>query len=758
MSFGSLTTSKKRSGNSAKRLKNLSPVNEVAPVEWDPSEQQLNSAKFMVERPAAGILHPPGKGKTSITYFAFKTLRDAGVVKTMLVISNRRIIYDAWPRENKKWIGLGFRTATLHGPKKVEALLSDADVYFINYEGLAWLEETCKLHKIKIKDKFDMAVADESTALKNWKIKKVKRAQIVKRLAPQFKRRYILNGSPVPRTLLDIYGQIWFLDLGHTLGNKGQFLNQYFYPSGYEGYDWKPEQGAYERVFEKLKDLVIRYEKDDDDPEIVPVIREVELPKEARKIYDEMEEELFTYIQGKPVESVNGAVAYGKCRQIANGGLYLEKAGKGTTKKRKWAKVHDEKTEELKNLIDELNGMPALIAYEFNHDLERLQEAFPNIPYIGKGVSDAKAEKLIADWNAGKLPMLAAHPGSAAKGLNLQGVESAVVFYAISNNFDWVDQFIKRIARKGQSATHIFVYFFIAKNTVDEVVKAGLEAKEFNQDVFNGFFSRYYEDEATKETNQSKAGVKQIFSLIESAFEDVAQELPPYAPDMDIEFLQFYETAFYKWSKADLLGFCDYLDIEVKKSTTIKVDKLRDMCLEYICKLFGASKEQGWKLTRADVLKLYPNVKTKKEVQEMAFGASKKKSKRERVPPRSKFSPGGEVEANRKALEELEESKAAPNKKTRTPKKHKSMFDDLPDQKDDGTLEDYPDNGKGVNAPHMKKERKAARERVAKKAPVKKAPTKKAPVKKAPTKKAPVKKTVAKKKSGGGFGSRNRRG
>jgi len=545
------------------------------------------------------------------------------------------------------------------------------------------------------------------------------------------------------------------------------------------GHDWKPEQGAYERVFLKLKDLVIRYEKDEGDPEIVPVIREVELPKEARKIYDEMEKELLTFIQGKAIESVNGAVAYGKCRQIANGGLYLEKA-KGT-KARKWVKVHDEKTEDLKCLVDELNGMPVLIAYEFNHDLERLQEAFPNIPYIGKGVSDKATEILIRDWNAGKLPMLAAHPASASKGLNLQGVESAVAFYGISNNFDWVDQFIKRIARKGQSATHIFVYFFVARNTVDEVVKAGLEAKEFNQDIFNGYFSRYYEDDATKDRNVSKAKIKQGFAMLRSAFEDMGTELPPYAPDMDIIFLQMFEEIFRDWKREDLLTFCEYMDVKVTKPKTIKVDKLIDACLEYVCGVFNAREKNGWKIENLEALKLYPNVKTKAEITTMAFGATKKKSTRERVAPRSKFSPNGEVEQNRKARQEAEEAEETKTSTRKPSKKAKSLFSETSDQdkkkptkkvssKDKGSIgAGWDAKVKENHAKYLAKKaedekaasnKKGSKKVAAKKEPVKKVAAKKEPVKKVAAKKEPVKKvaakTTTKKKSG--FGSRSRRG
>jgi hypothetical protein len=54
---------------------------------------------------------------------------------------------------------------------------------------------------------------------------------------------------------------------------------------------------------------------------------------------------------------------------------------------RKVAPLHDTKLDALEELVEELCGAPLLVAYEFNHDLERLQKRFPAAPYIGAGVS-----------------------------------------------------------------------------------------------------------------------------------------------------------------------------------------------------------------------------------------------------------------------------------------------------------------------------------------------------------------------------------
>ena len=330
-------------------------------------------------------------------------------------------------------------------------------------------------------------------------------------------------------------------------------------------------------------------------------------------------------------------------------------------------------------------------------------------------VSDAaqkKADKLIKDWNAGKLSMLAAHPGSAAKGLNLQGVESAVVFYAISNNFDWVDQFIKRIARQGQSATHIFAYFILAEDTVDELVFEQHFAKEYNQDNVTSMFSKHREDEDTEKLNDGVAKVKETFVMMEAAFEEQGQTLPAYSPGMDIHFLQEYEYIFHSWSNAQLKTFCHYLELKASGKTN---EALRDCCLDFICNFFGVV---GCSIEDLQKIKLYPNVINNAEYKKMTgFGAKNRGSKREKKIPRSKFSPGGQVEESRKELEER-------------------LGREL-----EAELEDCRKNRKKKSA------KKTAAKKSAKKTAAKKSAKKTATKKSAPTN--------TKKK--GGFGSRSRR-
>ena len=100
-------------------------------------------------------------------------------------------------------------------------------------------------------------------------------------------------------------------------------------------------------------------------------------------------DQLITEIENAGVVfAVNSGVASTKCRQICSGAVYR---GRGKNRVAEW--IHDEKIEELSQLIDELRGRPCLIAYVYDHERVRIQKAM-KIPHIGGGVSDKRAKEL----------------------------------------------------------------------------------------------------------------------------------------------------------------------------------------------------------------------------------------------------------------------------------------------------------------------------------------------------------------------------
>lgn len=456
----------------------------VLPVKWNPHAYMKKAVKFLLEHACAALFLDPGLGKTSITLAALLLLFKRKLINKVLIVAPLRVAGSTWPREMEKWLDFrGLRAVILHGPKKDQLLREEADIYIINFEGLEWLLNVTKKKNSKGKTVvdvdvkrfkklgFDVLVVDELSKLKNTQTVRFKALKLV---LHTFGRRWGLTGSPAANGLLDLFGQTFVLDMGNALGKYiTHYRQEYFVPSR-DGYNWELAEGSEAKIYKALSPLVLRMAAKDylDLPTEIPNNIFVDLPPEARRIYDELEDDLIAAIESGEVVAANSAVAINKLRQVASGGVYLTPDITELVKKRgarEYAHLHHEKTDALCDLIDELQGSPILVAYDFAHDLERIREKLDaDVPYIGGGVSLKRSRELERQWNAGKLPYLFAHPASIAHGLNLQEAGHHVGWYTPTWNYEEYDQFIKRVLRQGNTSRRVFVHHFLARDTVDE--------------------------------------------------------------------------------------------------------------------------------------------------------------------------------------------------------------------------------------------------------------------------------------------------
>lgn len=442
---------------------------------WEPHEYQKEAVKFLIERGSGALWLDPGLGKTAVVLSAFKVLRTKGLAKKMLVIAPLRPAHGVWPAEVKKWEQFAnYSVGVLHGGNKAKVLKQNHDIYAINFEGLQWLSSQLNGKTWP----FDILVVDEISYMKNTQTQRFKTLKMV---LNKFTRRWGLTGSPAPNSLIDIFGPQFIIDQGATFGPYiSRFRTEYFYPSGYGGYEWKLLPEGEKKIYDKLEGKVLRMAALDhlDLPDLTYNNVVVELPEKARKIYDAFENALTIEIDSGNITAVNAAVAVMKGQQIANGGSYLDDDGSGIG--RVTTQIHDAKTDAVVDLVTELSGQPCIIGYHFQHDLERLQKVFPNAQVIGSGVVGAKLDAIIDKWNAGEIPVLLAHPMSAGHGLNLQGTGHAVIWYSLTWSLEVYEQFIRRLWRQGQK-NHIVVHHIVAKDTVDEAILKAVKRKDKTQ-------------------------------------------------------------------------------------------------------------------------------------------------------------------------------------------------------------------------------------------------------------------------------------
>jgi SNF2 family DNA or RNA helicase len=477
------------------------------PKPWKPHGYQKKAVKFLLEHACAALFLDPGLGKTSITLAAVSFLKKKKVLNKVLLIAPLRVAHSVWPGEIEKWTDFsGLKVVVLHGPEKESLLLQNADVYVINPEGLDWLFDVKKTKtltgkvqvSVNLKTRFskispDTLVIDELTKFKHTTSARFK---ILKVVTGKFARRWGLTGSPAANGLMGLFGQCYVLDEGNALGKYvTKFKTEFFEPIDPQRFKWVPREGAEEKLFKKVSPLALRMSSEDylELPELNEIIHKIELPKEAMDAYHDLEDDLILELGDDSITAINAAVLSGKCRQAASGAIYKDKNLEALvlngfplpTGKDAWVKIHDEKITALESLVDELQGQPLLVAYEFAHELQRFQDIFgKDVPYIGGGVSPKKSKELEKLWNRGELPILFGHPQAIALGLNLQESGRHVCWYTTTWDYELYDQLNRRVWRQGNKSKSVFIHHIVAKGTIDEAVMRSIRSKKKGQNEF----------------------------------------------------------------------------------------------------------------------------------------------------------------------------------------------------------------------------------------------------------------------------------
>lgn len=444
---------------------------------FNPRDYQRAIMSHIAEHERCNVWAGMGTGKTVSTLAALDGLTLASDPFPALILAPLRVANSTWPDEVKKWADLkGLRIAAATGSESQRSHLvhaRHADIVTINYDKAQWLVD----HLGPLWP-FRTVIADEATRLKSFRLKQGGvRAQALGKVAHKRVRRWVnLTGTPAPNGLRDLWGQQWFIDEGKRLGRTfSAFESRWFATKKKHPNDQYGEKfampGAQTQIEQALADCTITIRASDylDLPPLVENVIPVELPPTARRHYRELEREMFTTLAGgHAVEAFSAAALTQKCLQCANGAIYTGEAGE-------WQEVHDAKIEALRSVVEEAAGAPVLVAYHFKSDLARLQAAFPR----GRAL-DANPGT-IADWNAGRVPVLFAHPASAGHGLNLQHGGNILVFFGLWWNLEEHEQIIERIGptRQAQAGYDrpVFVHRIMAHGTVDDLVLARLKTK-----------------------------------------------------------------------------------------------------------------------------------------------------------------------------------------------------------------------------------------------------------------------------------------
>lgn len=432
---------------------------------------QTDAISLIQQHRRLGIWAAMGSGKSVITLTALDELNLVEDVFPALVLAPLRVARSTWPSEVENWAHLAhLRVSAITGTEseRIRALKREADIYTCNFENIPWM-----IAHLGDEWPFKTIVADEASRLSSFRLRQGSvRMRALGKVAWRSDRFIELTGSPGANGVKNLWGQSWFLDKGERLGRTFSAFEARWFKKGYDGFSLVPMDHAQSEIQDRLKDICFTIDMPAADAPIVNVIK-VDLPSAARKAYREMERDFFTQLEKHEIETANAATKTQALLQICNGALYHDDD-------RNWAKVHDAKLEALDSIIEEANGAPIFLAYQFKHDVERILKRYPQARLL-------KTRKDEDDWNAGRIGLLLAHEASAGHGLSLQHGGNILVRFGLGWSLEGYEQILERIGPRRQKQSGydrpVYDHTIIARDTIDEDVLERLFSKRSVQEI-----------------------------------------------------------------------------------------------------------------------------------------------------------------------------------------------------------------------------------------------------------------------------------
>lgn len=432
---------------------------------------QRTAVEHIKEHPESALFLDMGLGKTVSTLTAIVDLINFFEVSKVLIVAPKRVAEMTWGDEVENWQHLnGLRVSVIKGTAKQReaAARADADIYTVSRDNLVWLLQMWGGSKVP----YDMIVLDELSSFKNHQSKRFKAAKIIRRSC---NRVVGLTGTPAPNGLIDLWAQMYLVDGGVRLGKTiTDYRANYFRPGAQNGgiiYEYKPLPTTENVLSEKIADITLSMKALDflDMPELTYINNYVELSPKVKKQYDKFEEDqVLQLMQEEEITALSAAALSNKLLQFAGGAIY--------DADRQVHGVHNEKLETLVEMIEAANGSPVLVAYNFQHEKDRILDALKDY-----GAEALEGVDSVRRWNNGEIPVLVTHPASAGHGLNMQKGGNRIIWFGVTWSLELYQQFNARLWRQGQR-NGVFVHHIVARGTIDEKVIAALSGKAATQD------------------------------------------------------------------------------------------------------------------------------------------------------------------------------------------------------------------------------------------------------------------------------------
>ncbi|GAA4845822.1 DEAD/DEAH box helicase [Algivirga pacifica] len=422
-----------------------------------------NWMNFLKEYNFGGCLADDmGLGKTVQTLALLQQEQELDTPQTSLLVMPTSLLYN-WEMEAKKFTpSLKVLNYTGTNRNKNPELFSQYDLVITSY-GIVRLDVDILKEYF-----FNYIVLDESQTIKN---PNSNIAKAVKQL--KSRRRLILTGTPIENTTMDLWSQMSFVNPG-LLGNQTFFKKEFLQPI-----ERKKDEEKYKKLHSIIKPFILRRHKSQVATELPGKVEKVQyctMTEQQSKLYEETKSsyrnEILDQIEEQGVSGTQMMLLKGltELRQLANHPKMMNEKYEGDSGKMEAVR---------RTLENTLQGdHKVLIFSQFVKHLQiikrYLDEEGIQYSYLDGGTKDRQAEVNAFQEDPQRQVFLISLKAGGL-GLNLTAADYVFILDPWWNPAIEA-QAVDRAHRIGQE-NKVFIYKFIAKDTVEEKILALQQSK-----------------------------------------------------------------------------------------------------------------------------------------------------------------------------------------------------------------------------------------------------------------------------------------
>jgi len=470
------------------------------PPWWAAQKEAYKRAKTLIHD-GIPLLMEMGTGKTRIAVQLLEYLFKYYDVRLVYVVAPLAAMH-VWVENWHEWAKTPVAFIDLHdtgseGIREAVRLSKQGSpvICLVNYETAWFLGK--KRVKVKLDGKtrtrlkhvdttmgdikWDMGILDESTAIKHPGSKVS--SFFCRTMKSRTRFRMILTGSAYIKRPLDVYAQIKFC------------CTNPIFPWDYAGFKAEysiPHPTIPQAIlsYRNLNDFVKRLascaillKKEDvlDLPPFVHETRKITLSAKSRKIYNEITEENYAYLEELEADGIEITASHvfavqRKQMQITSGFIYpdLIQIGEGDDAKMikpDAVRLGTEKVNVLLDIIDKRAGEPTIIVVQMDEEedivSEALTKSFGFTPKIlnGSVKGAARRHEMIRAAAREGDPYFVVKESVVARGVDMRAFDMTI-FYSHTPDTEDYDQMMSRNHRGGQTKNITYMHL-LCENTVD---------------------------------------------------------------------------------------------------------------------------------------------------------------------------------------------------------------------------------------------------------------------------------------------------